>query len=230
MWTSAIIVGKHLAMIKLGFQPKEYCRKYALRTETSEGPKDINITFATPFNILHRYYYRFLKQRPDDLNRFQRVWNGFKYELNPLWKMGIEFIENKKHDGSEIYKPFDNFPSQIKDTILWSVTSAVGILKPIAKRIPGSKTNQDRILEQAVRESSYPMLLNIMKIYSFQYGGDIDTVKSANAAKRLSNEFKRREKNYVITGDEGVDTHLDKYNQRLNNYMERLEEILSTIK
>jgi hypothetical protein len=115
----ALIAGvliRHYMMKAFGFETDSFGLRYYKPTIDEDGnEKEVVVYLATPDNIWLRYYNRW-KSFPDSPDKLKAFIDKTKWDLHPVWLLGINLLANKKADGNPIYNPFDD-PNQISENI-----------------------------------------------------------------------------------------------------------------
>ena len=92
----------------MGFERDEWGRRYTKEVETTEGKKELVITYGAPFNMFLKYFFRIQESfaNPAITNKLQAFLQKNSWELHPVWRMVNGFMRNKRPDGRQIYEKF----------------------------------------------------------------------------------------------------------------------------
>lgn len=173
-------------MTKMGdFEREEYARKYVRKEMTSEGEKELVVTFANPANLLQRYYYRF-KPKPGETNYLNVVARGLSYEIHPVYRIAGNLVKNQRMDGSPIYNPFDNQEKQIRDVARFTISNVYRISEGILK----DETIPDKQKMEAINSSKKKLWYKFLSPFTFSYIRNVRDVRMGRKAKSLRNMFR----------------------------------------
>lgn len=197
--TVGLLVGKTMLMQKVfGAEVVEWSRKYAVPSETDNGmPKDINVTFATPFNLTQRYWYRLFAKKPGQFNIFDRFLDSMSYELHPLYRTFLRLSVNQDHDGKEITIPYGD-PAK---NLLYASQFILNDTVRLFNLIP-SGSQKDRELKEAIKNSGLSLPLRLMQVYSFQYADNPLDIKTKQKIMSEITKAQQRIQNGIKIDDE----------------------------
>jgi len=140
------ILGRRYLMKKLGFKEQDFGLRYVKEVEDEKGEKkELVVYIPTPDNVWLRYYHRW-KGFPEDPDKLAGFINRAKWDLHPLWLLGVNLLQNRQPDGSPIWNSFDNSEKIAEDILSFSFKSLVRI----ARRID-DYGEKDKRKQQAIR-------------------------------------------------------------------------------
>lgn len=103
----ALEYGRRKMMKSFGFKEEDFALRYVKEIDTPEGKREIVIYMPTAGNIWLRYYHRW-NTFLDDPNKLEGFLNRAKWDLHPLYRTSIMWLQNRKANGEPIYNPFDD--------------------------------------------------------------------------------------------------------------------------
>lgn len=186
--TLGIIMTMDILMTSfMGFERDEWGRRYTKEMETTEGKKDLVITYGTPFNMLFKYYFRFMESfaNPAVMNKLQTFLQKNSWELHPVWRMINGFMRNKRPDGKQIYDKFTGKGSGQIATYFLSQSSALvdEVLTTISS--DAEKVEMDRILKEELGTAGELFA----QWFAFAYLKNISEVQAARQTQNLVNQW-----------------------------------------
>ncbi len=182
----------------LGFDRDEWGRRYTKELETSEGVKDLVITYGAPFNMLFKYYFRYMESfaNPAVMNKLQSFLQKNSWELHPVWRMVNGFMRNRRSDGSQIYDKFTGKGAeQIAAYFLSQSSSLVDeVLTTISS--DAEKVEMDKLLEEELGKAGELFA----RWFAFAYLRDISDVKAGYQIQNLINQWNAEVKIIIDRG------------------------------
>jgi len=218
VYVLGIMLGIGAYMKARGFKQDEWFRKYSKVVETEEGEeKEVVVTFANPFNIPWRYYYRFKGAfTPETTNSAQRLINTVKWDLHPLWRTAYEVAYNQGADFKPVYNPFDDTGRQVLDIAKYSTGQLVGLLRGFVEAERGKMSVESF---KSLQKDLGKFQAAILKPFVFSYMRNVEDRRNAGALKMLEKEFR-----WFIGQTPPEDEALRE--RMVENFQERIEEIL----
>lgn len=183
LYTAGINLGKDMMMKKLGFESDQFGRKYYRVEETSEGPKEIAITFTDPSTLIQRYFYRAAPLfDPAETKKMEKAYNIVKYEFHPLyrWAEGLvnPFFER-------VINPFDSPDEQAYDFFRYTMRNLVRMSELVIR------AEEDKLEHEAVRKSEKSLYYMFLNPFTFRYIRDVKEKRKHYAVRMIKNTFKR---------------------------------------
>jgi len=214
------LAGLDLYMKHMGFEQIEVFRKHKKRIETEEGEKEMVITFANPFNIPWRYYYRIKGSfTPQTLNRAERLLNTLKWDIHPLYRVAYEIVFNQGSDYKPVYNPFDDTGKQIIDITKYTTGELLAITKGFVETERGREgRNAFRMLQKDIGK----FRATVFKPFVFSYLRNVEERRKAMAIRSLEKELQRF-MNYASDDLEEQQNMLDNFSNKLQQILEELE-------
>ncbi|MCK4648825.1 hypothetical protein KAT51_04790 [bacterium] len=219
--TSGILIRNYI-MKKLGFSADQWGLKYAKEIDTEEGKKEIVLHAASPDNVYLRYYHRFKKLpiNPDFVGSFV---SRAKWELHPLWQLGMELVSNQGVAFEPVFNKFDEPWKIARDVGVYSTTR---ILRA-TEQIKGISSSTKRL--EAQRQLSRDLgkrLSFVLSWFTLPYIRSSKERRVQYQISRLISEFKWAEKDKPAKTPE----ELAKRQEKLEGKIRKIQEELKAIK
>jgi hypothetical protein len=129
-----IMGGMDFTMTKLlGYERDQFARRYYKMVEDEDGKlKESVVVFANPLTLIPKYGYKaynVLANKGYRDNRLTKLYNEFKWELHPLYRVGGNIAQNRKDNGDPIFFPhFDSEMMQGLKIATYATSQVVKIL------------------------------------------------------------------------------------------------------
>ncbi len=194
--TLGIIMTMDILMTSfLGFERDEWGRRYTKKLETTEGEKDLVITYGTPFNMFLKYFYRIKESffDPAVTNKLQTFFQKNSWELHPVWRMVNGFLRNKRPDGNQIYDKFTGRGTEQIAAYFLSQSAALvdEVLTSISSE-PG-KVEMEKLLREELGKAG----ALFSRWFAFAYLRSTSDEKAAWQSESLNNQW-NKEVNIII--------------------------------
>jgi len=183
----AMMQGVSHFMAQLGFEEEQKFRSYVKNVETEEGVKELRMTVANPFNIPWRYYYRGkMATEPWQLNKWQSLFEAFKWDLHPLLRTGLAIYENRYE---EIYNPLDSADNQLRDVARYAMREIVAITKPFTEPTGVWEAEREAETLAAMQQNLGTLYTMLLRPFVFSYLRDVKEVRVMRRIDRVQREM-----------------------------------------
>lgn len=206
---------------KWGFKEEQWGRRYVKEVQTEKGKKELVITLAHPFNIPMRYYYRIKGIfEPTSINKIERTLNTFKWDLHPLYRVGIELLHNRGRNGNPIYNPVADNITQAKQILEYAMGEIIGLLGSFIGKHRREKSVEDfKVLQKEIGRF-YSIIL---RPFVFSYIRESKEKRKRWAILRARREFKKfRRRNPPKTPEE-AERLIKEYREKLKAIKKQFE-------
>ena len=208
----AFMEGMEQLMNYMGYNTEEQYRKYSKEVTTDEGAKEQVITFAHPFNLMWRYYYRGKKAfKPDVQNKLDKLCEQAEYDLTPLYNIALR---TKRNSYNEAYNPNDDGDKQLGDAVKFILRETVAISKLAFE--PERKKLDTKESYNIMKQEMGRFTANFLTPFVFDYIRDIKDIRLKNRITK----FKKLNQN-ILDWEEGDD--IDEMMHQYDNYNKKLE-------
>ena len=207
-------------MHTLGYKTDQFGLKYSKTVLDEDGnEKELVLHVATPDNVLLRYMHRF-KSIPTEPDKIKAIIDRSKWELHPVWQLGMELLSNKNFSMEPIFNPFDKPEKIIKDVVKYSTVRAVRILE----LLPAAE-------EKGRGRTAYKALLNdmgnwgkVMSLFVLPYLRNAPEVRYQYRIQNLIQEFRELERARPAKSEAEMETRIENLDKQLKKFLEQMEK------
>lgn len=183
------MAGFDMFMTAKGYERDQFARRYFKPVMTNEGPKEDVVVFSSPLTMVPKYWYSFSKFMNENYkdDRIGELVNEFKYDIHPVYRIGLDIVNNKKANGEKIWEPFaDSGAMKWAKNAEYTAQQVWQIFKQIGmEKIP---EDQQKAWE-LFREEWGPLAAYIMKPTSFQYLRDPAVKRYVKDLQKMQRAF-----------------------------------------
>jgi hypothetical protein len=206
------------------WEEDEWGRKWTKAVDTPQGPEEITLNMTNPLNKNIKYlYWAKALMNPGELDPLNSLWNKMKWEATPVYRIGLQILDNRKGNGRKIRNEFDKGGKQLLDTAAWTLKEVYRMVDYSTGLFPDSSPEMRKALANDVDNT-----LVILERAGLAFIGSRSSKERRVAAqvRNLTSTFKDNTRREVL--DTGT---LDEeaYNKRLENYLERVEKLAEEI-
>ncbi len=211
---SGMWAARHFVFTKLlGFEQDQLFRRYFKEVEDEEGRKqELVFTMAGPDLKLWSYFHRF-RPRADEPNYFSQLQSQMKWQLHPLYQLGLDLAANEGNDFQPIYNTFDPPHAKAFKIATYSLTRTIRALEMI------NKDDRSREGIEIAREEVGPIFEMITKPMTFKYVRGTSDRRRAWQLHSLQSELRKDLERLDPDEDSAA---IDRI---VNNYIRRIERI-----
>jgi hypothetical protein len=114
-------------MESAGYEEDEWGRKWV--KEVGDTGEEITVNMTNPLNKNIKYlYWLTAAMDPGELNPAAAVWNRAKWEATPIYRIGLQIVQNRQPNGKPVYEPLDDWKRNLMDITRFTVREVVGML------------------------------------------------------------------------------------------------------
>lgn len=195
-----IMGGMDAFMIAKGYERDQFARRYYKNVWTPEGPKEDVVVFSSPLTMIPKYWNK-LRQIVNENYKddaMGQVIDTFKWDIHPVYRIGIDLMNNKKDNYDPIYEPFvDSGLMKHAKMAEYTVKQGLQIIKQIGlEKVP---EDQQKAWDLYRKDMGYIMAY-LTKPTSFQYLRDKSTVKYKKDIQKLQRKFKNVLQDQIDSG------------------------------
>jgi len=199
----------------LGYERDQLFRRYYKDVEDEEGnPRELVFTMAGPDLKLWSYFHRF-KPESHETDYISYFLSQMKYELHPVYRLGLEISANEREDFQPIYNNLDPLHLQARDIALYSAQRIVRMFELISKESPQRMSEANEI----AREELGSIVSNLIKPFTFRYTRSTENRRKAwqmiNLKNQLQEDLRRLDS----------ETQREEMNVLINRYKELIDDI-----
>ena len=222
------------SMEAFGYKEDQYLRRWLKRMATKDGMKEFVVTWASPANLLSKYFYKLkdvMMGDPGSLDPMMvRLARMAVMELHPLWQAAYQLaIENKTIGGEQIFHPFDamNTREGVVENVKNGLGYAATVLAPVIPYLYGTTTGKipfegqsQRMARDVFTRDSGKFMNFVQEAIAFRYMREAPEKRLKYKMDQLSRELpKQLTKEFQSTGKIRRDW--------IKNYEYRVRESLS---
>lgn len=224
--TSGIIL-RNIVMDALGFDTDQYGLKYFKKIQTDKGKKELVLHAASPDNVYLRFIHRFKGVIPI-LGKAEEKFKGFldraKWELHPLWQLGVELWSNKSVSFEPIYDPF------VKTKDSWRIARDVlrystARLLRFTELIPGMTESDRRIKATNALHKEVGKFSIFLDAFTLPYIRNTREKQIMYEYRRLKRQFQYMNEMKPAKTDAEAKRRTEAFIDRLKKLEQRLKEI-----
>jgi len=208
-------------MKALGFEEDKWGLKYSKEITTEEGErKELVLHTASPDNVFQRYYHRFtnIPTNPDAVGAwFSRI----KWDLHPLWQLGIELWSNRNTSFEPIVNLLDPTWKIMKDRALYTIKRLVRV----TEQIGGLSESPKRLKAQHELSRDLGKLSWILNLFVLPYTRSPREQRAQFQINELIGEFKRGEREKPARSMEEMKRREDNLRRKIQKITKELEGI-----
>ncbi|NIM46234.1 MAG: hypothetical protein GTO54_11540 [Nitrososphaeria archaeon] len=200
----------------MGFDVDATGLRYTKQIDTDQGKRELVLHLADPNNVILRLVHRW-SDWGGDPDHMAEFFDKVKWELHPLWSLGLELLKGVGRDGRAIYNPYDSDTRKAADISFYGLRRIINVFDAIYRTArPSDKeaTNSFNVLRKEVNKVLVPFLY----VASFHY------------VRGTKSQRKRREIRKLISTYRSITTWRDKpknreeYLRRVKSFREQLQE------
>ena len=221
--TSGMLM-REAIMHALGFKTDQYGLKYYKEIEDEDGKKrELVLHVATPDNVYLRFFHRFKTVLPifgKEEKKLEGFINRAKWELHPLWQVGMELYSNKSVSLAPIYNPLDKPEKIIKDSLEYTARRLIRA----TELLPGKK-------ESLQRRDAYNALVKdldkigvVLSFFTLPYTRSTKEKRLLYEINQLKSQFKYMKREKPAKTPEEAERRLERFRDLLEKMRERLRE------
>lgn len=228
--TTGIMVAFDAIMTSsLGFDRDEFGRAYCRPTSATRAPREVCISWSTPFNLFSKYSARVWEafNEPDQFNPINNFLSSNRWELNPMWRVGLEIASNSSAQGGSIYNELD--PLDVKMLKMTGYYGKETIR--LTKQLMGEEMGQRG--REALAEDLGNFQSMVLGAFTFPYIRQNEAQRMKGEIQRLMNVMEqevglKRIRQMLLRGaeEEEIQNFIDGREQRHEEFNKRLEQIL----
>lgn len=214
--TAAIGMGIHLYMISQGFETVIPFVKYKRPTVTGEGPQDIVTNFSNPGNMWIKYAFRIYNSlfRASPTPELKRLFNSFKWEFTPLFRIGSNMVENMDDSGDAIVLTTDTkFEGRMK-LLKYALLNSIQLAKLVE---PDQRTVEART---ALANEMGQLFALATAPFIFSYLKDIDSEIATSQVNQMETSFRNDIRDGRISFED-MDSHALVLMEKINDILEQ---------
>ena len=204
----------------LGFKTDQYGLKYVKKVTDENGEeKELVLHAANPDNVFLRFYHRF-KSLPMEPNKFTGFVDRAKWELHPLWQLGMEVMSNKGFSMEPVYDVFDKPEIIVKDITAYSAKRVLRVLE----LLPGQE-------EKGRGKTAYTALIKdlghlgeVLSLFALPYLRNVPELRLQYKLQNLIQQYKNLERNKPALSDEQAEERLNNLDKHLQRIYDELEK------
>jgi hypothetical protein len=218
--------------VAAGYEEEEWGRKWV--KQVGDTGEEITLNMTNPLNKNIKYLY-WLKGMvdPGELNPANAVWQRAKWEATPLYRIGLMALDNRKGNGKQIRKSFDDWDKQWMDTIKWSLRETIGMLNYYDKAMSIWK-DEPTLFKETNPELRRALANDVNTLYTGLEAMGLAFVghrksKERRTVAKINNLVRTLRKeivnDYVDTGEYNEE-QADRWEKKLYERVEKLEKEL----
>jgi hypothetical protein len=207
---------------KLGFKTDQFGLRYVKDIEVEGEKKELVLYYPGPIVFL-RYFHRFKTvlstENPD---KWDNLVNFAKWDLHPLWQLGMELISNKSVANEPIYNPFDSTPKITFDVLKYATKRIVRF----TEIIPGMEA------KEASRLQAYKSLIKdlgkvgaIVSWFSLPYIRNTKERRLTYQLNELTSLFKYYSEKKPFKTEADYEKAVEKLREKIDKISKELEQI-----
>jgi hypothetical protein len=145
LYTFGIIQGFDTYMVSQGYDRDQWGRRYTRKIQTDEGEREIVITWSTPANMWHKYFFRTEQAREAgrDETLIKRFMEANSWEFHPVYRTGYDLLYAHKKN---IYSRFDPNHKKLGKSLLYVTKEWLRLTNALGLDDPTSKAKKDKII------------------------------------------------------------------------------------
>lgn len=213
-YAGAALYAFHLYMQSQGFDTETFANKYSRSTLTDEGPKDLVITAPNPLNLYIKYWDRVKDSFSAGPNTAAKgLFNRFKWEITPIFRVGMNWLNNKDDSGDPIILNTDSNIMKIYKSAKYLALNSYQALGLI-----GGDEEQAEARKKLAEETSN-MFSVMSSPFTFAYTKDPDLVIGQSKINKLMRQFSQDIKENRIAPDD-IPAHSNRLLEQMNEIIE----------
>lgn len=186
------MMGFDLFMTANGYERDQFARRYFKPVMTEKGPKEDVVVFSNPMTMVPKYWQTIRKLANENYkdDRMGDIVNEFKYDIHPVYRIGLDILNNKRPNGDPIWEPFvDTGAMKWAKNADYAAMQVFQIFKQIG--MEQQPEDQQRAWE-LFRDEWGPVASYLMKPTSFQYLRDPSTLRYVKDLQRMQRAFQNQ--------------------------------------
>ena len=224
--TMGIMFALSMLMSAMGYKEDEWGRRYVKTVDTDEGPKENVITFAAPFNMFLKYYYRWRAAfGPNVDNPFTKFLSTMSWELTPSIQMITGLITNQDSMGRPIYPIFASTELKASYALKYSISKIYALFKWVGEEYEDDKKARDIFRQETKKWMTATYALQpITFAYLRMIPEEAVKYSLIRRHRELTTDIQR-------AIDKAADGYLDPevLEMYMENYMKRVDEIIKEL-
>lgn len=190
-----------------GYDEDEWGRKWVKRVPGTGKEITLNMTNPLNKNIKYLYWVKAMTD-PGELNPVHALIQRMKWEATPLWRIGIQALDNRKNNGDKIYPKFAKWHEKWLDTMIWGFQEVFKMIE-YPKNIYQAATGTPTLFEETRPELRRALANDVNNIHKIMEGMGLAFIgqrtqkkqRQSQKIKHLGRELRREiVDQYIRTG------------------------------
>lgn len=211
---------REVTLHALGFKTDQYGLKYVKKIIDESGEeKELVLHTANPDNVFLRFFHRF-KSLPMEANKLSGFIDRAKWELHPLWQLGMEVMSNKGFSMEPIYDVFDKPEEIVKDITSYGAKRIIRVLE----LLPGEEERGRGKVAYRALIKDLGSLGQVLSLFALPYLRNAPEVRLQYKMQNLIQQFKNLERGKPASSEKEMEQRISNLEKHLKRIYEELEQ------